>query len=177
MRLIKTRIRGYTLSKYSDATILGALTYKKKAGTQYVYAPNKAIQFHFNNTGLLPAYTATRSKETMSSETTNEEVAIVELTLPQLLEMRFDDAVGQAIEDALDNDPFYYRPYEKKPDKWLIEEIEKCDAACVTAKILNEKPDPKIDGKRRDIAREQKIRSGEIKPEDYPAEMRVPSGY
>lgn len=162
---------------YSEATVLLMLATKRISGIRYLATPNKAIQFHFNNTGLLPAYTATRSKETMSSETTNEEVAIVELTLPQLLEMRFDDAVGQAIEDALDNDPFYYRPYEKKPDKWLIEEIEKCDAACVTAKILNEKPDPKIDGKRRDIAREQKIRSGEIKPEDYPAEMRVPSGY
>jgi hypothetical protein len=160
-----------------EATMLTMLTVKKRIGTRYLATPNIAFQFHFENTGLLPAYIATRSKETMSSEDTNEEVAIVELTLPQLLEMRYDDAVGQAIEDALNNDPFYYRPYEKKSDKWLVEEIKKCDAACVTAKILNEKPDPKIDGKRRDIAREQKIRSGEIKPEDYPAEMRVPSGY
>ena len=88
-----------------------------------------------------------------------EEIAIVELTLEQTLEMRYDEVVGTAIEEALDADPQFYRPFEKLKDQALTYEKEKCDAACVTAKLKNEKPNPKIDGTRRDIKREQAIRA------------------
>lgn len=89
---------------------------------------------------------------------TNEEVAIVELTLAQALEMRLDEAVGPAIEEALDADPRFYRPFEKKTEEELQFESEKCDAACVIAKMKQEKPDPQIEATRRDINREKRLR-------------------
>lgn len=101
---------------------------------------------------------------------THEEIAEVDLTLEQVLHMRFDEVVGPAIEEGLDNDPFFYRPFKDKSDADLQFEAEKCDAACVTAALKNEKPDPKIDGARRDINRERKIRSGEIDPAKFPPE-------
>lgn len=91
--------------------------------------------------------------------TTKEEIAIVELTLPQVLEMRLDEAVGPAIEEALDEDPQFYRPFEKKTEKELKFEGEKCDAACVIAKMKNETPDPQIEATRRDINREKRLRA------------------
>lgn len=109
---------------------------------------------------------ATKQKATPVE--TNDEIAEVDLTLEQALHMRYDEVVGPAIEEGLDNDPFFYRPFKDKSDAELQFEAEKCDAACVTAALKNEKPDPKIDGARRDINRERKIRSGEIDPAKFP---------
>lgn len=90
---------------------------------------------------------------------TTEEVAIVELTLEQVLEMRMDEVVGPAIEEGLDNDPEFYRPFKDKSEKDLQFEREKCDALCVAAALKNETPERKIDATRRDIKREQELRT------------------
>lgn len=90
-----------------------------------------------------------------------EETAEIELTLEQALEMRLDEAVGPAIEEALDKDPTFYRPFEKKTAEELTFEDEKCSAACVIAKMKNEAPDPQIEATRRDVAREKKLRAAQ----------------
>ena len=92
-----------------------------------------------------------------------EETAEIELTLEQALEMRLDEAVGPAIEEALDRDPTFYRPFKDKSDADLTFEDEKCSAACVIAKMKNEAPDPQIEATRRDIVREKKLRAIETK--------------
>ena len=113
---------------------------------------NRLIKAHMINKGL----TTMATKQTTD---TNEEVAIVELTLAQVLEMRLDEAVGPAIEEGLDADPTFYRPFEKKTEAELQFESEKCDAACVIAKMKQEKPDPQIEATRRDINREKRLRT------------------
>ncbi len=129
-------------------------------GTRWCFIYN-AINIHNGVTQM-----ATKQKATPVE--TNDEIAEVDLTLEQALHMRYDEVVGPAIEEGLDNDPFFYRPFKDKSDAELQFEAEKCDAACVTAALKNEKPDPKIDGARRDINRERKIRSGEIDPAKFP---------
>lgn len=96
----------------------------------------------------------------------HEEVATVEITEKQMLSMRYQEVVNEAIEEALDEQPYFYRPYEKHTDAQLDEELEKCTSDCVAAKLKNEKPEPQIEGRRRDINREKRIRSGEIPPQD-----------
>lgn len=95
-----------------------------------------------------------------------EEIAVVEVTLEQMLSVRYEATVNEAIEEALDEQPYFYRPFQKKTDKQLEDILAECQAACVTAKLTNEKPDLKIDCKRRDAEREQKIRNGTIPPEE-----------
>lgn len=108
------------------------------------------------------------TKQKAAPVETYDEIAEVDLTLEQALHMRYDEVVGPVIEESFDNDPFFYRPFKDKNDEELKFEAEKCDAARVTAALKNEKPDPKIDGARRDINRERKIRSGEIDPAKFP---------